>query len=64
MDVMTLSGHPHFELAARNRRPIAGLGQEPAKLGGTAVIGILVVAGIGAMIYFAVAASGDRYTVR
>jgi hypothetical protein len=63
---MTLGAHPYFELAPRNRRPIAGLGQDPNKaaLGGTAVMGILAVAGIGALIYFMVAASGDRYTVR
>jgi hypothetical protein len=64
---MTLGAHPYFELAPRNRRPIAGLGKDPAQtaaLGGTAVMGILVVAGIGALIYFMVAASGDRYTVR
>ncbi|MCP4204255.1 MAG: hypothetical protein GY769_20250 [bacterium] len=64
MDVMTLGNYGH-NIQVRNRRPIAGFGQAPKPvLGGTAVIGILAVAAIGAFIWFTVAATGERYTLR
>ncbi len=72
MDVMTLGAH-NIQIGDRNvrvagqRRPIAGLGQPPkdvAQMSAGVGVAILGLAVFGAFVYFVVAATGDRYTIR